>query len=179
MVQMYIYIGEVLIKTKILIVEDEIIVALDIKSALNELSCEVTDMVTNYEDTLKSIKKVKPDIVLMDIYLENSKDGIETALEIQKQDNIPVIYLSAFSDDETINRAIETNPIGYLTKPFKKSELKSTIKLGVHKINQAHQYTIDKECLALGYDYYYHMEYEQLFYSNIPVKLSIKENALL
>ena len=123
-------------KTKILVVEDETIVALDIKSALKKIGFEVTNTVTNHDDAIKSVQANKPDIILMDIHLENSKDGIETAQDIQKIENIPILYLSAFSDDETIDRAVQTNPLGYLTKPFKREELKTTIHLGLYKINK-------------------------------------------
>ncbi len=76
----------------------------------------------------------------MDINLKNSKDGIETAKEIQKIENIPIIYLTAYSDENTIERAIKTNPISYLLKPFKREELKSTILLGLYKIYESNQY---------------------------------------
>lgn len=168
-----------MIKIKILVVEDESIVALDIQSALGTLGYEVTDLVTNYDEALESVKKAKPDIILMDINLDHSKDGIEIAESIQKTDNIPILYLTAFSDDKTIERAIKTNPMGYLIKPFKRKELKSTILLGLHKINQANQTDIDQSCTELGFNYYYNLNKEQLYYTNMPVKLSVKENLLL
>ncbi len=168
-----------MIKTKILVVEDETIVALDIKSALKKIGFEVTNTVTNHDDAIKSVKDNKPDIILMDIHLENSKDGIQTAQEIQKIQNIPIVYLSAFTDDKTIRRAVKTNPLSYLTKPFKREELKTTIQLGLYKINQQNQYNIEKNCFNLGFDYYYDLNKEQLFYRNMPIKLSGNENKLL
>lgn len=121
-------------KYKVLIVEDEIIVAIDIKNTLKKIGLEVIDFVTNYDDALLSVKINSPDLILMDINLKNSKDGIETAIAIQKIKDIPLIYLTAFSDDVTINRAIETNPMHYMLKPFKTEELKSTIRLSIFKI---------------------------------------------
>lgn len=171
--------GEAMNKTKVLIVEDETIVALDIKSAIKKLGYEVTSLVTNYDDALKSVKSNQPDVILMDIHLENSKDGIQTAIDIQKLKNIPIIYLTAFSDDTTIQRAVQTNPIGYLTKPFKREELKTTISLGLYKLNQNNHNDIDTSCYKLGFNYYYNLDKEQLFYENIPIKLSVKENLLL
>ncbi len=122
-------------KIDILIVEDEAIVALEIKRTILKIGFGVSNMVTNYNDALASIKEQTPDIIILDIHLRNSKDGIETAKEIQKISNIPIIFLTAFSNDETIERAIETNPIGYIVKPFKRADIKSTLKLAIHKIN--------------------------------------------
>ena len=79
-------------ETKILIVEDESIVALDIKSAVLRLGFQVSDTVTNYFDAITSVKANEPDIVLMDINLKNSKDGIETATDIKRIKNIPIVY---------------------------------------------------------------------------------------
>ncbi|MCK5111151.1 MAG: response regulator [Arcobacteraceae bacterium] len=166
-------------KIKILIVEDETIVALDIKSAIKRLGFEVTNIVANYDDAINSVKKNEPDVILMDINLRNSKDGIETAYDIQKIKNIPIIYLTAYSDDDMINRAIATNPVAYLLKPFKIKELKSTIHLGLYKVNQQNQIIIDNDCTPLGFDYYYDLKNENLYYQNRPIKLSIRESMLL
>ena len=166
-------------KTKILIVEDETIVALDIKSAIKKLGFEVTDLVTNHDDAISSVKTKKPNMILMDINLENSKDGIQTAIDIQKIENIPIIYLTAFTDDATVQRAIQTNPIGYLIKPFKREELKTTISLGLYKLNQNNQHNINNNTYKLGFNYCYDLEKEQLFYENMPIKLSNNENLLL
>lgn len=168
-----------MVKTKVLIVEDETIVALDIKSAVKKLGFEVTNTVTNYDDALKCVVQNEPDIILMDINLENSKDGIQTVLAIKEIKNIPVIYLTAYVDDDTITRAIETNPVGYLTKPFKREELKSTILLGLYKVNKSNKATLDQHCQYLGFDYYYDVRNENLFYKNKPIKLSVRERTLL
>ena len=165
--------------TKVLIIEDEVIVALDIKSALEKLGFEVTDRATTYDEALNSVKKCKPDILLTDINLVGSKDGIETVKEIQKIANIPIIYLTAFSDNKTISRAVETNPIGYLLKPFKREELKSTIFLGLYKMNQFNKIEIDKEAINLGFNYYFDLKNEILFYKNMLISLSKKERMLL
>jgi DNA-binding response OmpR family regulator len=165
--------------TKILVIEDEAIVALDIKSALEQLGFEVTDIASSYDEALSSVKKCTPDILLTDINLASSKDGIEAVINIQNIKNIPVIYLTAYSDDKTINRAIKTNPIGYLLKPFKREELKSTIFLGLHKINQTNKIDIDFETTSLGFNYYFDLKNEILFYQTIPIALSKKERMLL
>ena len=109
---------------KVLIVEDEIIVALDIKNTLNKIGIKVTNFVVNYDEAILNVTMNIPDLILMDINLKNSKDGIETAIAIQKIKDIPIIYITAFNDDLTINRAILTNPIHYMIKPFRIEELK-------------------------------------------------------
>ncbi len=165
--------------TKILVIEDEAIVALDIKSALEQLGFEVTDIASCYDEALSSVKRYTPDILLSDINLVSSKDGIEAVVDIQKIKNIPVIYLTAYSDDKTINRAIKTNPLGYLLKPFKREELKSTIFLGLHKINQINKIDINFETTSLGFNYHFDLKNEILFYQTIPISLSKKERMLL
>lgn len=166
-------------KTKILIVEDEAIVALDIKKSLEKIGFKITDTVTSYTSSLISIKENEPDIIIMDIHLNKSKDGIETALEIKKVKDIPIIYLTAFSDDETIKRAIETDPLAYLLKPFRRDEIKSTIFLGLHKLNLINTQTTKNNNKHLGDNFYYDEINLKLFYKDIPIKLSIKENQLL
>lgn len=165
--------------TKILIIEDEIIVALDIKSALINLGYEVTSIATNHIEALENIKKNQPDIILTDINLENSIDGIDTVIEIQKTKNIPVIYLTAFSDDDTINRAIQTNPVGYLLKPFQTNELKSTILLAIYKSKQTVTQTTYNKYKYLGNNYFYDEENKKLYFKEVEIKLTQKESILL
>ena len=167
-------------KTRILIVEDEAIVALQIKKALIKLNFEVSNMVSTYEDVFNCITDNEPDIIMMDINLEGSpKDGIEIVHEIQKIRNIPVVYLTGFGDDETIERAIVTNPVGYLLKPFKPQELKSTILLGLYKINHPNDVTIYKNCLHIGFEYYFDLKNKSLYFRNKPIRLSVKEKELI
>ena len=160
----------------ILIVEDEAIVALEIKRTILKMGFGVSSVVANYDDALASIKVKRPDIVLLDIHLKNSKDGIETANAIQKISNIPIIYLTAFSDDATIERAIETNPVGYVVKPFKRADIKSTLKLAIHKINHR---CVDNGLIPLGKGYLYDLNNHNLFLEKNPIRLSQKESILL
>jgi len=166
-------------KIKILIVEDESIVALDIRSALLKLNYEVTDMVASYEQAIQSVKNTCPDIALLDINLQNSKDGIAIAKKLQKMNNISVVYLTAFSDDETLQRAVKTDPLGYILKPFTRAELKSSLILAVYKLNINKNAIPDENSIDLGFNYYYNTKQEQLYFTDLPVRLSIKENSLL
>ncbi len=166
-------------KIKILIVEDETIVALELKSVIKKLGCEVVDAVTNHDDALEAVKNNEVDMIFMDINLENSKDGIETAAEIKKLRDIPVLYLTAYSDDGTIERAIRTNPVGYLNKPFRREDIKSSIMLSLHKLDKPRTPAMDGSCVDLGQGYYYDLDHDNLYYNDLPVKLSVKENLLL
>ena len=164
-------------KIDILVVEDEAIVALEIKRSILKMGFGVTDMVTNYDDAIKSVKENIPDIVLLDIHLKNSKDGIETAKSIKQVADIPIIYLTAFSDDQTIGRAVETNPIGYLVKPFKREDLKSTLQLAIYKMKNSK--SIERHLTPIGEGYFYDLENHNLFFKEHPIKLSQKESLLL
>jgi CheY-like chemotaxis protein len=122
-------------KRKILVVEDECIVAADIKMTLKKLNYCVTSTVDNGEDAIRKILLEKPDLVLMDITLKGSLNGIETAQIIITQYNIPIVYLSALNDEQTINRALATKPYGYLIKPFAPIELHTVIESALSKLH--------------------------------------------
>ena len=120
-------------KNKIMIVEDDIIVAKNIHDRLNLLGYEVAEIISSGEDAIIKAKEIKPDLVLMDIILSGTIDGVDTVKEIQKNLNIPVIYVSAFSDKETLERAKLTKPYGYILKPFEIGELHSNIEVALYK----------------------------------------------
>lgn len=119
---------------KILIVEDEMVIAANISLQLSELGYEVTGILPRGEEALSHIKIDKPDIVLLDIQLKGELDGIETAQEIQKHYKIPIIYLTANSNEAHFNRAKETHPYAFISKPFKKLDLQRAIELTVDRI---------------------------------------------
>lgn len=166
-------------KTKILIVEDESIVALDIKRTLEKFNYEVTNTAINYNEAINSVMLNKPDLILMDVNLAKSKDGIETAKEIKMLDDIPIIYLTAFCDEDTINRAIETKPVSYLIKPFKQDELKSNIMLGLYKKSVISNTPNDKKLISLGENYYFQKDKNELYYNTLAINLGRKEKLLL
>ena len=166
-------------KIKILIVEDETLVAMDLKSTLTKMDFNVTDIVQSYEGVVRSIKKSEPDIIMMDICLGKKTDGIHIAKEIHKRKKIPILYLTAYSDDETMERAFDTDPIGYLIKPFKREDLKSTIQLGLYKINKANLTNTNNNSVYIGFDYYFDLGESLLYYKDKHIKLGKKENTLL
>ncbi|MBW2568790.1 MAG: response regulator [Deltaproteobacteria bacterium] len=120
-------------ETKILIVEDEAIVAEDIRSTLQTLGYTISAVVSSGEEAIAKIEEDAPDLVLMDIVLKGDMDGIEAASQIRFRFNIPVVYLTAFTDKKTIERAKLTEPFGYIVKPFEDRELHSTVEMALYK----------------------------------------------
>jgi PAS domain S-box-containing protein len=133
---------------KILVVEDERITAEDIKSGLEFAGYTVPAIVSSGEDAIEKAGELKPDLVLMDIKLKGEMDGIEAAGQIRVRYDIPVIYLTAYSDESTVQRAKVTEPSGYILKertglikkPFEESELHTAIEITLyrHKIEKDH-----------------------------------------
>lgn len=120
-------------KIKILIVEDEQLMALDLKEKLEEMGFIVTGVTDTAEQTMASIEQERPDLIIMDIVIEGNVDGIETVNRLRNRFNIPVIYLTAFTDEETMHRAKLTEPFAYLVKPYNEWELKFIIEIATYK----------------------------------------------
>ncbi len=120
-------------KKRIMIVEDESITAMSIRSSLEETGYAVTSAVSTGEEAVKKAEDDQPDLVLMDIVLNGQIDGIEAAQHIQSRFDIPVIYLTAYSDDKMISRIRETTPFGYIIKPFDERELHVAVELALYK----------------------------------------------
>ncbi|MGA2105747.1 MAG: response regulator [Methanoregula sp.] len=118
---------------RILIVEDETIVAMTIEDALQTMGYAVVGTVSTSEDAIKMAGTTRPDLILMDIRIQGEKDGIATAEEITAMYHIPIVYLTAHADETTFRRAMKTQPYGYLTKPFRDRELHSTIEIALYK----------------------------------------------
>lgn len=120
-------------EVRILIVEDNRIVAEDIKFSLEELGYQVCGIATSGEKALEFVKDTIPDLAIMDIRLGKGMNGIETATLFNRIYSIPVIYLTAHADEETLERAKLTEPFGYLVKPFEVEELKSAVEIAIYK----------------------------------------------
>ena len=116
---------------KILIVEDEPVIASDIEMTLEALGYMVVGVTDNAEDALASITANKPDLVLLDINLEGDVDGVMLAQDIREQFGIPFVYLTSNADNLTINRVKRTQPAGFILKPFNEKDLKSNIEIAL------------------------------------------------
>lgn len=118
---------------KIMAVEDERIVALHLQQQLVSLGYEVVGLVASGDKALQTISQTTPDLILMDIHIEGGIDGIETAARIPPELEIPVIYLTAYAEDATLDRARATRPYGYLLKPYSERELHATIQMALER----------------------------------------------
>ncbi|MCX6993380.1 MAG: response regulator [Kiritimatiellaeota bacterium] len=118
---------------RILIVEDESIVAKDIQNSLTGMGYTVAGIVAFGEEAVERVGALKPDLILMDVMLKGAIDGIEAAERIRREHSVPVIYLTAYTDDDTLRRAKVTEAFGYLLKPFEDRELRTTIEMALYK----------------------------------------------
>jgi DNA-binding response OmpR family regulator len=186
-------------KYKILIVEDESIIALNLKETLIDFGYEPCGIAPNRCKTMKLLEKgIEPDLILMDIYLKGPTTGIELAKELKNiLPNVPVIFLTANSELATIQKASEALAYGYIIKPFKKDALRASIEIALKKamndsttnikldaienVNKTllHQLSVDSEkkyrTIQLKYGYLYDKEKNILYYGDEPVKLTSKE----
>lgn len=118
---------------KILVVEDEAIIALDIQSILRKIGFVQAEVVHSGEESIQKVAAGKPHLVLMDIKLKGNLDGIQAAHEIFFQYKVPVVYITAFGDEGTLKRANGTARYGFITKPFEEADLQSTIQNALQK----------------------------------------------
>lgn len=125
--------GEAPAYARILVVEDERIVAKDIQNTLKSLGYGVSGLASSGEEAIDRAAETHPDLVLMDIALKGEMDGVEAVTQIQSLFDIPVVYLTAYSDEETLQRAKITQPFGYILKPFSESGLRISIEMALHK----------------------------------------------
>ncbi|HZV68582.1 MAG TPA: response regulator [Saprospiraceae bacterium] len=128
---------------KILIVEDEMLIGAKISMFLAELGYEVTALLPRAEEALLHVKENKPDIALLDVRLQGQMDGITLGEALHTQYRIPIIFLTANSDDSTFNRAKSARPSAFLAKPFKKSDLQRAIELTISRMEE-NQHTQDE-----------------------------------
>ncbi|HWR88619.1 MAG TPA: response regulator, partial [Dissulfurispiraceae bacterium] len=120
-------------KAQVLVVEDEGLVALSLQKKLENLGYLVPSVAGSGEEAVRQAVDMHPDLILMDIMLEGDMDGIDAAALIRERIDVPVVYLTAYSDEATIERARETGPFGYLVKPFEERELRTTIEMALYK----------------------------------------------
>lgn len=116
-------------KPGIIIVEDDCIICLDLQDTLEKMGYEILSVISSGEQAVAQILKLKPDLVIMDVMLRGNVDGIEVARRIHETEDIPVLFVSANSDEATIQRASGcANKIGYLVKPYENAQLRSSIE---------------------------------------------------
>ena len=162
----------------ILIIEDESLVALELSNSIENFGFHVVDYVTTPKMATELFQKEKIDLILMDINLGDEIDGIDLYKSFNT--NIPIIYLTAYQDERTISKAIETDPIGYLIKPYNENELLALLKLTTYKIhNNITKVRSGDSLLDIGEGYFYNLQDNKLYFNDMYIKLSPKEVILL
>src|SRR5688572_18727464 len=132
-------------KIKILVVEDESIVAKDIQNTLTKLGYEVPATASNAVSAFQKLEDIRPDLVFLDIKLKGDVDGIQIAEKIKNHYDIPVIFLTSFVDKITLDRAKVTEPYGYIVKPFNESDLQTTVEMALYKFEKDKETKYSKE----------------------------------
>lgn len=183
----------------VLIVEDDEITATNLSLSLGRHGYNVVAICESAIETKNKIKTCSVDIILVDISLQDGNDGIELAKEIKTKYNIPFIYLTSYSSDEIISQAKETEPYGYIVKPFDPNSLHATIQMALFKYkiegerkNDINSLQVDKlnlekllyskklsdkPIVPFGEDYYFDIGLSETFYKGKKIKLTKKENA--
>ena len=118
-------------KVQVLIVEDEAIVSMDLRYKLEGLGYGVPAEISSGEEAVEAASRLRPDVVLMDIWLSGEMDGIDAAEEIRRRLNIPVVYVTSHADEDTLRRAKTTEPSGYILKPFVDAELRAVVEMAI------------------------------------------------
>ena len=160
---------------KILIVEDESLVALDISESITSLGYKTAGIAFSFETAVELANKNRPDLILMDICLKGEKDGIEAASVIKSKFDIPIIYITALNSEEDIQRAVSTNPSAYLIKPFDMKSLQVTIKIALNHNNNSNF----KGDILLDDEFSYDNSTKQLISNGEFIRLTKKESELL
>ncbi len=188
-------------KNKILIVEDDEITSLNLNMSLQKQGYSVVAVCDNAASAKVKINTTNPDIVIVDISLDESSDGIDLAKIIRQKYQLPFIFLTSYSDDAIIAKAIETEPYGYIVKPFDPASLHATIQMALFKFQQENQRkdnidslkvdklnlekllyskrATDKPIVPFATDYHLDISICETFYQGKKIKLTKKENAFL
>jgi two-component SAPR family response regulator len=122
---------------KVLIVEDELIIAQDMIDILEKMNYDVMENAMDAEETFEILSRDTPDLILLDINLSGSRDGIEIAKEINEKYKIPFIFTTSYTDIATLERAKQVNPLNYLIKPFKPEQLYTAIEIAMNNLEKA------------------------------------------
>lgn len=143
---------------RILIVEDELLIAEDMKMQLEELDYKVIGIASSYEEGLHLAQTHKPDIAMVDVVIDGDKDGIELASELRNQLSMPIIFVTSHADQKTVERAKKLKPNGYLVKPFNSKDLYSAIEIAfvnhanIQEKDEANSFVL-KDCIFIKKDY--------------------------
>lgn len=161
-------------KLNVLLIEDDPIIAMDISLIVKKTGCYVVQIVDNLEDAIDITNNSNVDLVITDIRLGGEKDGIDIAEILQKRYNLPIIFLTAFEDDATLQRVTKVDFMGYLVKPFREDELSVLLRLCMKRQIQK-QDTLEEICNG----YAYHASTKEVYHYNKQISLTNNEKTLL
>lgn len=151
-----------------MIIEDEPLIALNLTKMLEKKGFEVTGHAGNFDEARALFRANKPHVVLSDIKLENNESGIDVVKHLKKMSDFCVIYLTSYGDDEMVEKALDTHPAAYITKPFKEIDLNAALKLVATNLKTT----------TINPDFIYNKETRMLFYKNQHIILSKQESDL-
>lgn len=165
----------------ILIIEDDVILAMGLETTLENFGYEICAIKNNSSEAIKYCNEQTPDLILADINLNSLQSGIDAAIQIWQTKKIPIIFLTSYSDNKTINKCMQCEPYGYLIKPYKDEELNATIKMALHKHNFFHKHlsTQSLEKIEICENICFHKGKNILFVNEKPIKLTGNETKLL
>lgn len=167
---------------KIMIVEDEMLTVRYLQGIVEKLGIDVCASFDNGEDVLELLKIMTCDMVLMDINIKGNLDGIETTRIILERYNIPVIFITAYNDKETLDRALDLAPYGFIAKPFTQNDLEVGIRFGYKRFMVEHRsenFQKEETAIQLSKSFWFDVDTGILMRYNYPMKLNAKENHLL
>jgi DNA-binding response OmpR family regulator len=156
-------------KANILVVEDEMFVSEYICQSLTKLGYRVCGIADCYDEAIELVSNERPDLILLDIELSGSKNGIDVANDVTEKWAIPVVFLTAYSDEQTLIKAKRAKPLGYITKPFTENDIKIAVMMALEHAGA------ETSVIALGEGYLYDPELQQLCLDKKPVLLTKKE----
>ena len=168
---------EKMINSKVYIIEDEALVATSLEEIVKQAGYTTLGYAINYDDAIKDIKELKPDILLVDIKLNNSKSGIELVKDIKPFLNPKVIFITSYSNKKIIEEAFETEPINYIIKPYKQEDIEVAL-FGAHRDilkNRVNEY----RAIKLTDNAFYYPEKKVVIVDKDSINLGTKENSLL
>jgi len=169
---------------QIMIVEDEAITQRYLKEILQEKGVKQIDCVDNAEDAMKMLRVKTYQLILMDINIKGNIDGIQLARMILDKYILPIVFISAYSDDETLEEVLELSPYGFITKPFSSKEVEVTLQIAykrflIHEVGTLDKEMYENEVLILNEEYSFDLKRKLLYFQDEAVKLNSNQNKFI
>jgi len=170
---------------KVLIIEDEAITQRYLKDILGQYNLECVDCYDNAKEALAHIKTTNYEMILMDINIKGSMDGIQLSREILRTRNIPIIFITAHSDSETFQEVLELTPYGFISKPFSSQDVEMALQLAYKRFQsvkdkiETEEIEENIEMVDISKDFVYSKEEKILFHEDTPVQLNAKQTILI